>query len=102
MAWSVDRLSRSLQDLVGFCVGFRPPAMTRPSPREASGGRKAPRHEIAGSGALTAQRALLEIELCTKIQGPLILNGCGRGMRPQLWRYGMDIANWGKYFSRHT
>ena len=68
----------------------------------AAGGRKAPRHEIAGSGALAAQRALLEIERCTQIRRPLILNGCGRGMRPQLWRYGMDIAKWGKYLSRHT
>ena len=67
-----------------------------------AGGRKAPRHEIAGSGALTAQRALLEIDRCTEIQRPLILNGCGRGKRLQLWRYGMDIAKWGKHLSGHT
>jgi DNA-binding CsgD family transcriptional regulator len=33
---------------VGFCAGFRTPAITRPATRSETGVGKAPRHEIAG------------------------------------------------------
>src|ERR1700758_3686824 len=40
------------------CAGFRTPGSREPPHDEVAGGRKAPRHEVAGSWAPTGQRVL--------------------------------------------
>ena len=42
----------------GSCAGFRTPELRNHPRARTAGGRKAPRHEIAGCGAPTVQRAL--------------------------------------------
>ena len=41
-----------------LCAGFRMPECRDPAQPRTAGVRKAPRHEIAGGGALMVQRAL--------------------------------------------
>ena len=43
---------------VAFCAGFSDAGMPMPSTCSGAGVREAPRHEIAGCGAATGQRAL--------------------------------------------
>ena len=69
---------------------------------DADGVRKAPRHEIAVGSAARCGGALWGIEGGTQFRGPVISNGYRSRMRPQLGRYGMDIAKWGKYLLAHV
>jgi hypothetical protein len=92
---------------VRSCAGFRMPGW-RDHPRApVAGVRKAPRHEIAGSGVPAVPRALWRFNRGTWFECRVIFRRVYWPRRrrvywasprrhAQLWRYGTSIAKWGK------
>src|SRR6516165_1821848 len=62
-----------------FCRGFRTPGSREPPHDEVAGVRKAPRHEVAGSWALTGQRALWGFDAGADLNDSVTLAGFDPG-----------------------
>ena len=69
---------------VAFCAGFRTPGSREPRHDEVAGGRKAPRHEVAGDWAPAGSEGYGDLMAASSLMIGLTLTGCD----VRVWLYG--------------